>query len=616
MATTRLESGQVRIDSAGAVPMQRIDMQAVDFTIAAKEKARLNQTYEKIVSNLSEKVFNYAGTLVDREAQEYLVQNPVTGELLNQVRSGVLVNLGGGIGTISGDLLPSRFNAAVRKGRSVELSAVFTNEFSSLAAKLLQDLEDNKTNVESVQTQLNDSLNGFRKSLASVDGDAATTFAANAALRGNTVITKGYEIAAKKAKQDRQTLSERGILDDIALIRPLIEVGDFSTVLTSGEVYQEVSVAQKLEAIKDSITNHALVFGDLASQQKFLKLFTDKVNEVNQDILVKYFTDPKIQEGKTTKDILEGLDKNNAGKYSSILQGLDANSKAAVTASILVYRNNKIQAAKEDQDSKTKKDYQDTIPLLIEFMQLPVGNAKRKNIADEIAEVVRKNPNVFSMDQLKYFFEPPKDTVGNPRLKFDLAVKIFKNEITDPKQIEEYFARGLSPEQGLSLLQTLTLKNDKESEKLLRGLAALANIDPDNKNIGAINPKLNSFIALEGYEKEAQEIINDAIKNGKPKPSALKILEIINKRVEDRINSNQVQSAKESLKNNYGVLEWIQPGKDQAYRIKNPFDITPQKYRYLQDLVDKEKDERKKKQMQQQLNKIKDLLIIAYPGEM
>jgi len=613
MATTRLESGQVRIDSAGAVPMQRIDMEAVDYTIAAKEKARLNQTYEKIVSNLSEKVFNYADTLVDREAQEYLVQNPVTGKLLNEVRSGVLVNLGGGIGTISGDLLPSRFNAAVRKGRSVELSAVFTNEFSSLAAKLLQDLEDNKTNVESVQTQLNDSLNGFRKSLASVDGDAATTFAANAALRGNTVITKGYEIAAKKAKQDRQTLSERGILDDIALIRPLIEVGDFSTVLTSGEVYQEVSVAQKLEAIKDSITNHALVFGDLASQQKFLKLFTDKVNEVNQDILVKYFTDPKIQEGKTTKDILEGLDKNNAGKYSSILQGLDANSKAAVTASILVYRNNKIQAAKEESEKNNEEQYKKLIGFVIEFNKQKKTDPGRKLIGDEIANIVRQYPRLISIEQIQNIMRPVE---SNPVTYFFTLRDIYKGTISSDAPIAALINSGeLSPEDGSKLLTVLENRKDKEQRDLSRQLAMIAGIDFDDNDIGVINTKPLAYQRYQALEKKAENMKAEA-KNKGESLSNFQLLKELNADIDKKLQNKQIREAKESLKNNYGVLEWIQPGKDQAYRSNNPFDITPQKYRYLQDLVDKEKDERKKKQMQQQLNKIKDLLIIAYPGEM
>lgn len=611
---TRLESGQVRINSGDAVPMQRIDMPAVDYTIAAKEKARLNQTYEKIVSNLSEKVYNFAGTLVDREAQEYLVQNQVTGKLLNEVRSGVLVNLGGGIGTISGDLLPSRFNAAVRKGRSVELSAVFTNEFSSLAAKLLQDLENNETNVESVQTQLNNSLNGFRKSLASVDSDAATTFAANAALRGNTVITKGYEIAAKKAKLEREISSERGILDDIAFIRPLIEAADVNTMdVAGGLVYQKVSVAEKLEAIKSSIANHALVFGDLASQQKFLKLFTDKVSEVNKDVLVKYFTDPKIQKGKTTDDILVALDDNDAGKYSSILQGLDANSKAAVTASILTYRTNKIQAAKEESEKNKEEQYKKLIELKIEFDKKKKTDPARKLIGDQIADIVKENPRLISIDQIQNIMQPIE---SNPIKYFFTLRDIFRGTISSDAPIAALINSGeLSAEDGSKLLNVLENRKNKEERDLSRQLAMLAGIDFYDNEIGVINKAPLAYQRYQALDKKAQSMKDEA-KNKGESLSNFQILKELSADIDKKLQNKQITEAKESLKNNYGVLEWIQPGKDQAYRSKNPFDITPQKYRYLQDLVDKEKDERKKKQMQQQLNKIKDLLIIAYPGEM
>ncbi|MFZ9689505.1 MAG: hypothetical protein ACO3DS_06665, partial [Phycisphaerales bacterium] len=122
----------------------------VDYMTVARAEANVSNVYAQILDRMATTINNYSANLRTKEGLEYVANNPLTPEDIQLAKEGVTVGLGGGIGKVSGDL-PSIFNAAVRKARSLELSSHFEIEGRNELSKMLVDIETGNANSQQVE---------------------------------------------------------------------------------------------------------------------------------------------------------------------------------------------------------------------------------------------------------------------------------------------------------------------------------------------------------------------------------------------------------------------------------------------------------------------------------
>lgn len=617
---TRLESGRMQLNAPGGVPMERVVPQQVDYMPAAREQARGAGVMADIIDRMSQSIFAFGKELAAEEAVRYVADNPPDRQQLL---------IAAGFDEASGQFVKASedknkgapipitaFDKAYRKARAEQIAGLLKAEGLNQIANFLTRLDKegvDKLSSEQISKQIESMISGFEAAARKESPEAAIQVRASLAANGYTAIEKARQLELKAAQSKRLTIFDEKYQSHIRLLEADVDRG-FSIDQKTGEKMLIDDMA-KLRRVE--ILNEAIALNDPGLQKEYGAKFDTALRNAKISAVTRFIlTNEKLLDNPMLGRMIMTGQLDKMSDVMTDLLNNDMKAVAEINANVDIALNRQVNLKKKQAEEGKQQAWSAVLPKVMEFMRLAESDPRRKTIASDIAAVALNNPEVLSMDQLKYFLEPPKNIEGDARLKFSVATRIFKNEITQPEQIAAYFEKGLSPEQGMSLLNSLISKQDKDNQRLYAALANRAGIDVNNADLAVINARPNQFKRLEGFEKEAEEIKSEAIRQGKPVPSPTEILKIIDERLETQINSNTAKSAKDSLKNVYGTKEWTNPGKDQAYRDKNPVIIYPKNYPYLEWLVKKEQDQAKKKRMQQDLDNIKRLLQQAYPGEM
>jgi hypothetical protein len=185
---TRLDPGQIQIRSVGGAPMQQVGVPQVDVTMAARGEAQYAGTLAQVLDRMSEGLFREAAQMRQAEGLEFVANNPITPQQLQAAKEGITWGLGG-----RGDMASLRrtgnvFDEAVRKARSLEVASHFEIEGRNELTKLLTDIQAGNATSEQVAQKIATMTNGYGKSLAQIDPDAAIKFRATMATHGNTVL--------------------------------------------------------------------------------------------------------------------------------------------------------------------------------------------------------------------------------------------------------------------------------------------------------------------------------------------------------------------------------------------------------------------------------------------
>ena len=548
---TRLTEGQVQLRGAGGVPMQQVVPTEVDYMTVARAEANVSNVYAQILDRMATTINNYSANLRTKEGLEYVANNPLTPEDIQLAKEGVTVGLGGGIGKVSGDL-PSFFNAAVRKARSLELSSHFEIEGRNELSKMLVDIETGNANSQQVETKIATMTNGLAKSLASVDPDAAIKFTATMKMHGATVLDKARQTELTRVKNERIAKFDLDFDNSVRLLEATVQQGSYTDPRT-GQVY---SIDQLADVYRNNINTQALLLGDAGLQKEYSTKFetalrTAKINAVTREITGDaYMADPM----KTLQKIRAG----DVGKMSPVLQQMiatDFDSVAKVTANFMVAVNNREALEKQQKADNKAADLKQFLPLYDQALQAPEGSAQRKNLTNQIAAIAMRNPDVVPLGVLKDLRDPPKGE-GNSAAEFKLLRGIYEGRITSPDQIWSMTRQGLSTKQAVAALKLLNREDKQDQNELDNGISKRAGIPVIPNSVTVIDPKGAEFKRRQELMAQAKNIEAQMIREGKV-PTPRMILEKIDEGIAKQRNSEGAKAARKQLDDVYAKKPWI-----------------------------------------------------------
>lgn len=532
---TRLESGQIQIRSVGGAPMERVVPQQIDY-IAPRAEARTAETMANILDRMSQSIFGQAAEMRQREAIQFAAENPITPEQLQLAKEGFPQAIPG-VGKISGDF--SIYGQALQKARSLQLAGAFEQEGRNELAKILIEVQNGTMTSQEASTKIANFTDGYAKSLAKADGEAAIKLRATMATHGNTVLNAAYEAELKRDKAQQVAKFDLAFDNDVRLLE--------ATVSQQPEMIDQIA-----DVFRTNVANQALLLGDAALQKEYSTKFETALRNAKINALTKELTDDKYMADPMAT--LNKIRKGDAGKLSPVLQSMIANdfeAVAKVTANVMVAVNNREALAKEKRAEEKRAAVKELVPLLDRAYALPEGSAERRKLADQVSAIAMRDPDAVPLSVIKDLREPNKE--GNPLAEFNALTAIFDGRITSPGQIASI--PGLNGKQKVSLLKTLTNEDRRDQRELDMGLAKLAGVPTMPGQVTVIDPKGAEFQRLMQLRSRAQQIQAGATAEGKILTPRM-ILQQVETDIEKTRNSESAKAARRSLEV-FEKKEWV-----------------------------------------------------------
>jgi hypothetical protein len=525
----RIESGRMQISQPGGVPMQQVQPRGVDY-VGPRAQSQAAGTLAQILDRMSSSLFEQAGKLRQQEGLEFAATNPITPEQIQAAKQGDISQLDVGKNPMS------IFGQALNKARAMELSSHFEIEGRNELVKLLTEIEAGTATSKDVQTKIATMTDGYGKSLATINPEAAYKFRATMATHGNTVLASAYQAELKRAKNQR--------------------VAKFDMDFDNGIRLLEATVAQQPEQIetladvfRQNVLNQSLLLGDAALQKEYSTKFevalrNARINAVTRELQDDVFMNNPIE-------TLNRIRRGDIGRLSPVLQQMVANdfdAVAKVTANFMVAVNQREQLAKDADLAIKREGEKQAINLLEQIFPLPEGDPKRKALVSQLTALP---PGSVPIGTLKDLLDPGKE--GNPMVEFNTLNGIYQGTINTSDQI--WNMPGLNGQQKLRLLKTLNSEDRRDQAEIARGLNKLAGINVTG-GVVVLDPKGEEFRRLNELRARASEIQAAALREGKVMMPS-QVIDTLTKEVEARRNTEAAKAARTALETVYEKRDWI-----------------------------------------------------------
>lgn len=547
----RLESGQIQLRPVNASPMQQVQARQVDFTVAAREEARYANTMAEMLDRMGRTINQQAKEMRTEEAIRFAAENPPTLEQIQLAKEGMPAAVPG-LGRISGDV--GYFGQALKKARTLQVASAFEIEGTNELTKMLADVEAGRLKADQVQTKIASISNGYTKALAKIDPEAAIKFNATMATHGNTVLKTALEADAKRNKA-KNTIKVR---DNFNNMKRLLEVTVSQGEYLNPEDGQKYSIDVLADTLRANLRTQTLSLGDAVLAKEVMNEFEKelrdaKVNAVTRHILTddKLMADPALRKKIMTAQL---------DKMSPVMLGLlqtDMESVAKINANVDIALNRRETEAKNKKAEEKNAAVREFIPLYGEAIKLPEGNKRRKELAEKIADIAKRQPDAVPLSVLKDLLEPPKPTgEGNAMVEFNVLQGIHEGRITSPDQIWSYTRQGLGVKQAVSALRLLYREDKQDQNEIDRGISKLAGIPVVPGSVVVLDPKGTEFQRRKELEAQAKEIEARLIREGKV-PTPRMVLSELEDGIAKRRNSEGAKAAKKQLDEVWSKQPWI-----------------------------------------------------------
>jgi hypothetical protein len=534
---TRLEQGQMQVRSVGGAPMQQVQMQQVS-PVGYQAQASTAEALSRVLDRMGQTAFQMAGEQQQQRAFADVVNNPITPQQIEAAKNGDVSNLQLG-GTIN------MYDVALRKARSFELSSRFETEAKNEAVKIMADIDAGNMNSVQAAEKMNVLTNGYAKSLAGVDAEAALKFTASMGIYGSTIVAKAYEHETKKRKE-KDALAVLGDFDNtIKLVQPMLEQGVYTN--SAGEMRPTTDL---VEVARKNLTDRAFAAGGLSFAREYQTKFDAEVKQAKINVLSKHF----IGESGTEIDqnaVLDKLKTGNAGKLSHVLQEMlatDFDSVVKVESQILAAAGHRHQVSERLRAEEKLKAEAQAVGLMTQIYALPEGDARRRSLANQLATIAKSSPGSVPMSVIKDVFAPNQDS--NAQVLFNTKDDIFSGKITDSAQIWERTKTGLSQKDAASLVSLFYNEDRRDAATLERGLAKIAGINVTPGMPVLFDPKGAEAQRLNELRSSALTMQAKAAADGKPITST-EILRTLEDDAFKKKQTNEAQDAKSKLEKNY-----------------------------------------------------------------
>ena len=550
MATQRIESGQIQIRGAGAVPMVQVQQQQVDYVgprVAAQGANQLAQILDRMSAN----TFQAAAELRQQEGLQFAAQNPLTSQQVQLAKDGInpegwFMGPDGKTAQIPTVNAAGYFAKAVAKARSLELSGHFEIEGRNELTKLLAEVETGSINSNQVQSKIQTMSEGYAKSLANIDPEAAIKFRATMATHGNTVLNAAYKAELDRAKAQRIAKFDSDFDNSTRLLEQTISQGSWTDA--NG---QQRSVDDLADVFRKNVLTQSLLLGDKALQTEYstkfeLALRNAKINAVTKELI----SDANMVDPERT---LQKLRSGDLGKMSPVLQQMiinDFDAVAKVTANFMVAVNNKKSIADAKAADAKRIGETQAINLLEQIFPLPDGSPKKNQL---IAQLTALPEGSVPIGTLKDLLAPSGD--GDASINFNLIAGIYNNTITRPDQIWSLVGKGITGKDAVTALKLLQSEDRRDSSELDRGISQLAGIPVIPGSVVVIDPKGEEFKRRTKLQAQALQIQAAAAAEGKML-TPRQILTQLEDGIAKTRNTETAKAARKSLEV-YEKQDWI-----------------------------------------------------------
>jgi len=558
-----LQSGRVEAAGIPGAVLPTVNAPQVDY-VGLKAGAQYQNTVAQTLDRLSNQLFGIAKTAATEAGLQYAADNPLTDEQLQAAKTGNMESL-----KMGGSL--NVFDQAVRKARSFELSSTFEMEARSQMTGMLTAVEMGKATTEQVQTKLTSMMDGFSRSLAQVDPEASLKFRATSATMGNTVLAKAAEFEMKREKAQRLAKFDADFDNSTRLLEAAVSQGFWVDPKTQ----QKRSIEELADVYRQTITTSALLLGDATVQKSYSDKFeaalkNAKVNAVTKFLLTDEtsMADPEA----TLKNIQIG----NVGKMTDVVKGMlmtDFASIEKVSANYMVAVNARNTAINQKINADKRANEQKAVDLLEQIFPLPEGNAKRRDLVNQL---IALPAGAVPIGTLKDLLEPNKE--GNPAVEFNLLNGIYNGTINRPDQIWGMVGKGINGKQAVGALKLLQSEDRRDQGDLDRGLAKLAGIPTMPGSVTVLDPKGTEFQRLQRLRVDAQQVQSQAAIEGKVLTPRM-VLEKLEMQLEEKRNTEQAKAARTALttvwekKVGGPITRDTLPGLENSKKLK-PAEIT------------------------------------------
>ncbi len=499
---TRIDSGNIQLRQPGGVPMRQIEPKPVQY-FAGKVEAESSHVMAQILDRMSSGLIDYAGKLRAEEGLKWAAENPITQEQLIDSQGGIDLNIGAGRIIRNGkveksfaSMIPSKFNEAVMKATSAQLSNLFEQQGTAELVKMLSDIE--RGDASSSSKNIIEKINTFTKAntelLAEIDPAAAIRFNATMAAHGNSVYKSALEAESKFNKRVRETEFATFYNNEITLLQNHAKNNPAELAIIGEASLGRLRQAALTKGVGLEMSNKYI--------NDFQKDFRDaQINVIKQELRKEdYMRDV----AKTRSDILAG----NLGKLSPVLQNLQLDSKAIEDINkefntLVSYRRQDQQDAdKALKESNHKKANQ----MLLTYHDPKTTAQQKKQIAVELV-----NMDILSIEQMEKFLKPEQKN-ANPyfvsQLEFEIESGTRKLTIKELNKIAAQSNMSAADYSRISnAMSKVISKAESDVKQELSSFAGIGNnvgiISKDDSYKVIKRSKLNEY-----YEQSKTEFIN------------------------------------------------------------------------------------------------------------
>lgn len=526
-----LQSGRVEAAGIPGAVLPTVNAPQVDY-VGLKAGAQYQSNVAQTLDRLTNQLFGIAKTAATEAGLQYAADNPLTDEQLQAAKTGNVQSL-----TQGGAL--NVFDQAVRKARSFELSSTFEMEARSQMTGMLTAVEAGKATTEQVQNKLTSMMDGFSRSLAQVDPEASLKFRATSATMGNTVLAKAAEFEMKREKAQRLAKFDADFDNSTRLLEAAVSQGFWVDPTTQ----QKRSIEELADVYRQTITTSALLLGDVQVQKQYSDKFEAALKGAKINAVTKYLlTDEKSM--ADPEATLKNIQAGNVGRMSDLVKGMlvtDYGSIEKVSANYMVAVNARNTAINQKIAADKRVNEQKAVDLLEQIFPLPEGNAKRRQLVNEL---IALPAGAVPIGTLKDLLEPNKE--GNPAVEFNLLNGIYNGTINRPDQIWGMVGKGINGKQAVGALKLLNSEDRRDQADLDRGLAKLAGIPTMPGSVTVLDPKGAEFANLQRLRTQAQQVQAQAAADGKILTPRM-VLQEVETKLEATRNTEQAKAARNSL---------------------------------------------------------------------
>ena len=431
------------------------DVPQLDFA-NVRESFKRSQSIANSLDRLSEFAGKTAQVQVERQAEQFAVENPITIEQLqNAQKSGVsaddLIKASGG-GTI--------WEETIRKFQGEQLRS----QLEVVGQKALADIQTQVqlgqlTDINEIKAKYESAINGMESPIAQINPESALRFKQSMASTANSF----YKEATKKLENDykinQQVLSQENLETTVQVARSTIATINDPQMLNEAK---NVLYKRVYEQAKEGGAEFAQ-----AQANSFLKAFEEeKINHFVGVVVDKSYAPDMLT--AVTK-IREG----NFGESTMLYNSLDESAKKKVRQEALSTWSDLHSAAKKEQEMLAIENKKVNDVEVITMLSMPENTRQRIKLAQDLYK-----KDAISLDTLRSEMNPKKsdEDDGDVLAGARAEAAIIYGQITTEPQLRQTYP-GLTSKQIKKLLPTMASKVVANAKGKIR-VAAGAAEDP------------------------------------------------------------------------------------------------------------------------------------------